>query len=201
MPSNAWARESRKVEPEARPKSRRRSFGAHAAHLRVQRLSCSLTHARCARSAAHRFTRIWATWIAESLAEGFRPRLSGLPAREWGSASPVPSGPPTGWARRWAEVAAIPRGAQGTPAWATPSAPADAAGLGRPRVAALGAAVALGLAAGSGSPPRRARPPRWSRRRRRSIQPGWGCPSSRLRRAQPGWRWPAQAARVRSATA
>jgi len=25
--------------------------------------------------AARRFTRIWATWIAESLAEGFRPRL------------------------------------------------------------------------------------------------------------------------------
>jgi len=60
---------------EARPKSRRRIFGAHAVHLRVQRLRCSLTHARCARSAARRFTRIWATWIAESLAEGFRPRL------------------------------------------------------------------------------------------------------------------------------
>src|SRR5260370_28396055 len=30
----------------------------------------------CARSAARRFTRIWATWIAESLAEGFRPGLS-----------------------------------------------------------------------------------------------------------------------------
>src|SRR6202521_746340 len=60
---------------EARPKSRRRSFGAHAAHLRVQRPRCSLTHTRCARSAARRFTRIWATWIAESPAEGFRPRL------------------------------------------------------------------------------------------------------------------------------
>src|ERR1700680_666540 len=35
----------------------------------------SLAHKRCARSAARRFTRIWATWIAESLAEGFRPRL------------------------------------------------------------------------------------------------------------------------------
>jgi ABC-2 type transport system ATP-binding protein len=60
---------------EARPKTRRRIFGAHAAHLRVQRLRCSLTHTRCARSAARRFTRIWATWIAESLAEGFRLRL------------------------------------------------------------------------------------------------------------------------------
>jgi hypothetical protein len=29
----------------------------------------------CARSAARRFTRIWATWIAESLAAGFRPYL------------------------------------------------------------------------------------------------------------------------------
>jgi len=28
---------------EARPKSRRRIFGAHAAHLRVQLLCCSLT--------------------------------------------------------------------------------------------------------------------------------------------------------------
>src|SRR6202140_3825152 len=52
-------------------KGRRRSFGAHAAHLRVQLLRCSLTHARCARCAARRFTRIWATWIAESLVEVF----------------------------------------------------------------------------------------------------------------------------------
>src|SRR2546428_899905 len=29
----------------------------------------------CDRSAARSFTRIWATWIAESLGEGFRPRL------------------------------------------------------------------------------------------------------------------------------
>src|SRR6202165_1038318 len=58
--------------PERRDrKGRRRIFGAHAAHLRVQRLRCSLTHARCARSAARRFTRIWATWIAESLVEVF----------------------------------------------------------------------------------------------------------------------------------
>src|SRR5438067_9673289 len=42
-------------------------FGAHAADLRVQLLRCSLTHARCARSAARSFTRISATWIAESL--------------------------------------------------------------------------------------------------------------------------------------
>jgi hypothetical protein len=32
---------------------------------------CSLTHARCACRAARRFTRIWATWIAESLVEVF----------------------------------------------------------------------------------------------------------------------------------
>src|ERR1700674_3104565 len=37
-----------------------------------------LAHAstRCARCAARRFTRIWTTWFAESLAEGFRPHLS-----------------------------------------------------------------------------------------------------------------------------
>src|SRR4029077_10209405 len=52
-------------------KGRRRIFGAHAAHLRVQLLGCSLTHVRCARCAARRFTRIWATWIAESLVEVF----------------------------------------------------------------------------------------------------------------------------------
>src|SRR5579864_8537433 len=37
----------------------------------------------CARSAARRFTRIWATWIAESLTEGFRPgpwSIVGLPS-------------------------------------------------------------------------------------------------------------------------
>src|SRR5437899_8785294 len=33
----------------------------------------------CARSAARRFTRISATWIAESLAEAFRPSLSNPP--------------------------------------------------------------------------------------------------------------------------
>src|SRR5258708_36200352 len=59
-------------------KACRRIFGAHAAHLRVQRLRCSLAHARCARCAARRFTRIWATWIAESLVESFS-------AEPWGS--------------------------------------------------------------------------------------------------------------------
>src|SRR6202165_228114 len=49
------------------PESPRRILGAHAAHLRVQLLRCSLTNSRCARCAARRFTRIWATWIAESL--------------------------------------------------------------------------------------------------------------------------------------
>ena len=60
---------------EARPGDPRQSLGAHAADLRVQLLRCSLTHARCARSAARSFTRISATWIADSLAEGIRPRL------------------------------------------------------------------------------------------------------------------------------
>jgi hypothetical protein len=60
---------------EARPKIPRRIFGAYAADLRVQLLRCSLTHRWCARSAARRFTRISATWIAEYLAEGFRSSL------------------------------------------------------------------------------------------------------------------------------
>src|SRR5437660_9608749 len=55
---------------------RRRIFGAHAAHLRAQLLRCSLTHARRARCAARRFTRIWATWIPESLAEVLRTSLT-----------------------------------------------------------------------------------------------------------------------------
>src|SRR6202521_1479633 len=70
---NAPARIPQRMTPdsEARPKGPRRIFGAHAAHLRVQLLRCSLTHGRCARSAARSFTRIWATWIAESLVEVF----------------------------------------------------------------------------------------------------------------------------------
>src|SRR5207248_1314821 len=63
---------------EARPEIPRRIFGAHAAHLRAQLLRCSLTNQQCARSAARRFARIWATWLAESLAEGFR-RASAQP--------------------------------------------------------------------------------------------------------------------------
>src|SRR5438093_1613752 len=47
----------------------RRIFGAHAAHLRPQLLCCSFTLVRCAHCAARSFGRIWATWIAESLAE------------------------------------------------------------------------------------------------------------------------------------
>ena len=60
--------------PEARPKAPRRIFGAHAAHLRAQLLRCSRSHEQCACCAARRFARIWATWIAESLAEGFPSR-------------------------------------------------------------------------------------------------------------------------------
>src|ERR1700674_4103591 len=45
---NAPARIPQRMTPdsEARPKSPRRIFGAHAAHLRVQLLRCSLTHRR-----------------------------------------------------------------------------------------------------------------------------------------------------------
>src|ERR1019366_4358628 len=39
-----------------------RIFGAHAAHLRVQHLCCSLTHPQRVRCAARCFTRIWTTW-------------------------------------------------------------------------------------------------------------------------------------------
>src|SRR6266571_6117526 len=35
----------------------------------------------CARSSARRFTRIWTTWIAESLADRLRPRLVSLTRR------------------------------------------------------------------------------------------------------------------------
>src|SRR5438067_3267635 len=55
-------------------------FGAHAAHLRVQLLRCSLTHSRCARSALGASFGVPAPcggcpWIAESLVAGFRSAL------------------------------------------------------------------------------------------------------------------------------
>src|SRR5437016_2510863 len=54
----------------------RRIFGAHAAHSPRRGpqyvLRGSLTHAGCARCAARRRALIWTTWLAESLAEGYR---------------------------------------------------------------------------------------------------------------------------------
>src|SRR5450759_3614171 len=60
-----------------RPPADRRIFGAHAAHLRAQLLRYSLTHARCARCVARRFTRIWTTWSPNlsTLAGGRMPEL------------------------------------------------------------------------------------------------------------------------------
>src|SRR6266851_4140975 len=57
------------------PKSPRRIFDAHAAHLRVQLLRCSLTHRRMRSLRCSSLHPDLDHLVAESLVEGFRPRL------------------------------------------------------------------------------------------------------------------------------